>query len=108
MLFRSPGFTLVAFAAARRHREIGIRSAMGAPPSRLIAEAFRRDIVPVLGGAVVGTLLAWRIDVAFGDSVSAATFSATAAFIVLVGALCVAGPARRVLRIDPNEALRHD
>jgi hypothetical protein len=107
VLFSAAGVhTLVAFAAARRHREIGIRSAMGAPPSRLVAEVFRRDLAPVLGGAIVGALGAWRIDVSFGGDISAATFSATTAFMMLVGVLSVAGPARRVLRIDPTEALR--
>ena len=109
VVFAAAGIhTLVAFAVARRHREIGIRSAMGAPPSRLVAEAFRRDFVPVLGGAVVGALLAWRIDVSFNDGVSATAFVATAAFMVLVGVLSVAGPARRIVRIDPNEALREN
>lgn len=99
--------TLVAFAATQRRREIGIRSAMGAPPSRLVREAFRRDLAPVLGGAIIGALLAWRIDVSVAnDDISAAAFAATAAFVVLAGVLAVAGPARRVLRVDATEALR--
>lgn len=107
VLFSAAGIhTLVAFAAARRRREIGIRSAMGAPPSRIVAEAFRRDLVPVLGGAVVGAVLAWRIGVSFNDGVSAMAFSATAAFMILLGLVSVAGPARRVIGIDPSEALR--
>lgn len=96
----------MTFTAARRRREIGIRSAMGAPPSRLIAEAFRRDLTPVLVGLVGGALLAWRIDVSY--DVSATAFSATAALMGLVGMLSVAGPALRVLRVDPTEALREN
>ena len=110
VLFSAAGIhTLVAFAVARRRRELGIRSAMGAPPSRLIAEAFRRDLVPVVVGAVVGGLLASRIDVPYsGDGVSVAAFSATVAFMVVVGVLSVAGPARRIIGIDPSEALREN
>jgi ABC-type antimicrobial peptide transport system permease subunit len=110
VLFSAAGIhTLVAFTAARRHRELGIRSAMGAPHSRLIAEAFRRDLVPVVVGAVVGGLVASRIDLPYSDGgISVTAFSATAAFMVVVGVLAVAGPARRIIGIDPSEALREN
>jgi len=108
VLFSAAGIhTLVAFAVAQRHREIGIRSALGAAPSRLVADVFRRHLSPVLGGIIVGALLAWRIDVSFAnDNISVTVFSASAAFMIAIGLLAVAGPAQRAVRINPTEALR--
>ena len=80
---------------------------MGAPPSRLVAELFRGHLSPVLGGVILGAVLAWRIDVSFSnDSISATVLSLSAAFMLVIGLLAVAGPARRAIRINPTEALR--
>jgi putative ABC transport system permease protein len=108
VLFSAAGIhTLVAFAVAQRHREIGIRSALGAPPSRLVAEVFRRHLSPVLGGVIVGALLAWRIDVSFAsDDISAKVLFGSAAVMIAIGLIAVAGPALRAVRINPTEALR--
>jgi len=108
VLFSAAGIhTLVAFAVAQRHREIGIRSALGAPPSRLVADVFRRHLSPVLAGVIVGALMAWRIDVSFAnDNISVTVLSASAAFMIAIGLIAVAGPARRAIRINPSEALR--
>jgi putative ABC transport system permease protein len=107
-LFSAAGIhTLVTFAVTQRHREIGIRSALGAPPSRLVADIFRRHMSPVLGGVIVGTLLAWRINVSFAnDDISLTVLFASAAFMIAIGLIAVAGPARRAIRINPTEALR--
>ena len=76
---------------------------------RLVADVFRRELFPVVVGAVVGLLLAFPLDKLFpADSVSVTTRSVSAAFIfmVAIGLLAVGGPARRLLRIDSTEALR--
>jgi putative ABC transport system permease protein len=110
VLFAAAGIhTLVAFAVAQRRREIGIRCALGASPLRLVADVFRRDLSPVVAGAAVGILLAMPIDKllsASAASVSTRSVFATFLFIIAVGVLAVAGPARRLLRIDSTEALR--
>jgi predicted permease len=108
VLFSAAGIhTLVVFAVAQRRHEIGIRSALGAPPRRLVADAFRRDLSPVVGGAVVGALLALAIDrFLLNGGISVTALSASAAFMILIGCISVAGPARRVLQVDSTEALR--
>jgi len=109
LLFSMAGIhTLVAFAVAQRRREIGIRSALGAPPLRLVAGVFRRDLSPVVAGAIAGALLAFPIDKLTRNDGSVTTLSVYAAFlfIVAIGLLAIAGPARRLLRIDSTEALR--
>ena len=111
VLFSAAGIhTLVAFAVAQRRREIGIRSALGAPPLHLVASVFRRDLSPVLVGAVGGAFLAFPVHNSMPtSSVSLSmTFSVPAAlmFMFAIGLLAVAGPAHRLLRVDSTEALR--
>ena len=63
LLFSMAGiYTLMAFTVAQRWREIGLRSALGAQPRRLVAGIFGRALVPVVAGAVAGSLVALLID----------------------------------------------
>ena len=112
LLFSMAGiYTLMAFIVAQRWREIGVRSALGAQPRRLLIGIFGRAAVPLLIGAVAGCAIALRlhsslpIAEAGGRSIPGIV-PASAALMIVVGLLAVAGPARRAIRIDPTEALR--
>ena len=112
LLFSMAGmYTLMAFIVAQRWREIGVRSALGAQPRRLLIGIFGRAAVPLLIGAIAGCAIALRlhsflpIAEAGGRSIPGVV-PASAALMIVVGLLAVAGPARRALRIDPIEALR--
>jgi ABC-type antimicrobial peptide transport system permease subunit len=114
LLFSTAGiYTLTAFTVAQRRREIGVRSALGAQPRRLVTGIFRRALVPVAGGAIVGSLVAVLIDFylpideVVGQNVPG-VIPASAALMVVIGLLAASGPARRALRIDPAAALRDD
>ncbi|MBI4473566.1 MAG: hypothetical protein HY646_12935, partial [Acidobacteria bacterium] len=55
VLFSVAGiYTLMAFTVVQRRREIGIRSARGASPQRLVLVIFRRVLVPVSAGVALG------------------------------------------------------
>ena len=95
----------------KRRREIGIRSALGARPRRLLAAVFRRALGQVAAGFVVGILLALLVDYylpieAAGGRNVPGVIPGAAAFMIVVGLLAALGPARRGLRVDPTEALR--
>ena len=112
LLFSMAGiYTLMAFIVAQRWREIGVRSALGAQPRRLLIGIFGRAAVPLLIGAIAGCAIALRlhsslpIAEAGGRSIPGIV-PASAALMIVVGLLAVAGPARRAIRIDPTEALR--
>ena len=87
------------------------RSALGAQPRRLLIGIFGRAAVPLLIGAIAGCAIALRlhsslpIAEAGGRSIPGIV-PASAALMIVVGLLAVAGPARRAIRIDPTEALR--
>jgi predicted permease len=103
---------VTAYGVARRTREIGIRSALGARPSDLVRLVLARSLFVVATGLAIGMGLAW----ASGRVLRAQLFDVApdnpyvvgiaAALMLLVG--CVAGwvPARRAARIDAVVALR--
>jgi predicted permease len=112
LLFSMAGiYTLTAFIVAQRWREIGVRAALGAQPRHLLIGIFGRAAVPLLIGAMAGCAIALRLHsflsiAEVGGRSIPGIVPASAALMIVVGLLAVAGPARRAIRIDPVEALR--
>jgi putative ABC transport system permease protein len=112
LLFSMAGmYTLMAFIVAQRSREIGVRAALGAQPRQLLFGIFGRAAVPLLIGAMVGCALALRLQSALpiieaGGRSIPGIVPVSAAMMIVVGLLAVAGPARRAIRINPTDALR--
>jgi macrolide transport system ATP-binding/permease protein len=104
-------YSLMAFIVAQRWREIGVRTALGAQPRRLLIGIFGRAAVPLLIGAMAGCALALLVHASLpiaevGGRSIPGIVPASAALMIVAGLLAVAGPARRAIRIDPTEALR--
>jgi putative ABC transport system permease protein len=104
-------YALMSFTVARRRREIGIRMALGAPPGRMLASIFARALWQIAAGIAVGVAVALflhnrlNIEVEGGWHIPG-ILPAAAVFIMVIGLLSAAGPARRAIRVDPTEALR--
>jgi putative ABC transport system permease protein len=102
---------LMSFTINRKRREIGIRSALGARPQRLLLDVSRQALVQVglgalLGGSVALALAHWiPVDELGGRSVPG-LIPAAALLLMGVGLLAAIGPARQALRVEPTEALR--
>lgn len=101
-------YALMSFTVAQRTREIGIRTALGAPPRRLVLNVCGRAASQVVAGVVVGSVLAAGAFVAIGVGAVRAMplLLAVAAIMVMVAVLATFGPARRGVRIQAVEALR--
>ena len=104
-------YALMSFTVNQRRREIGIRSALGARPWRLLADVFRRALGQLAIGAFGGVLVALLIDFylpiekAGGWEVPGVIPAATL-LMMIVGLLATAGPARRGFEVEPTEAMR--
>ena len=102
-------FSLMSVSVARRTREIGLRSALGAGPARLIAGIFSRAAVLVGSGIAAGNfvlLLFVRLEPELTVADVADALLITSAVVMTVGLLACVEPARRALRIDPIDALK--
>jgi putative ABC transport system permease protein len=107
-------YGVMAYAVARRQRELGIRLALGASPSSLFRLVLRRGagltaagvIVGLVGAAAVGRVmqsLLFEISPADG-----ATFAAVPLVLGVVALAACAWPARRASRAEPLDALRSE
>jgi putative ABC transport system permease protein len=105
-------FGLVAYLVERRTRDFGIRLALGARPADLWIYVLRQSALPASVGIVVGILAAWTLKrlveaTMFGwESSGALAMTVVSIAMLAISVLAAAGPARRVLRIDPTIALR--
>jgi ABC-type antimicrobial peptide transport system permease subunit len=101
---------LMSFTVNQRRREIGIRAALGAPAGRILAGVLTRAARQLALGVGVGLTAAVALDLATGgvllDGAGLLLVPGTAAFMLVVGLLAAAGPARRGLRVQPTESLR--
>jgi len=103
-------YALMSFTVAQRTREIGIRTALGAAPHRILLGIFGRAARQLALGLLLGSLLSGAVLSSTGLGLGRATslLLAVAATMLVVGLLATLGPARRGLRIQPSEALRAD
>jgi len=105
-------YGVVAQTVRRRKTEFGIRLALGAPPTRLVAEVVRGGVAPVAAGVVAGCLAAVAASellagFLFGVQPTDPASLLTASLLLLVaGALASAIPAARASATDPATALR--
>jgi ABC-type antimicrobial peptide transport system permease subunit len=108
-------YGLVAYAAVRRTREIGIRMAIGATSRSVLKMVLGQGLTLALVGLVVGlagSVGAGRLLQAvfpMGDGERDITaFVLVASVVLLVTTLAAYIPARRASRTNPMRALRYD
>jgi putative ABC transport system permease protein len=102
-------FSLMSVSVARRTREIGLRSALGASRTRLLTGVFSRALVLIGSGVVAGNsvlLLFVTLVTELELSDVRDALLTTSLLMLTVGLLACVEPARRALRIHPTEALK--
>jgi ABC-type antimicrobial peptide transport system permease subunit len=103
---------VLAYTVARRTRELGIRSTLGARPAVLLRLVVSQGMAPVIVGLAVGgaaSLFLTRFVATLLFGVSAGdpgTLVAVVATLLGVAALACLAPALRAMHLSPVEALR--
>jgi predicted permease len=107
-------YGVTAYAVARRTREIGIRIALGARRADVVRMVLREGMSLTLIGSAMGLIVAAAMSrvlagFLFGiPPIDPLTFTGTAVLFAAIGLAASYVPARRAIRIDAIEALRHD
>jgi predicted permease len=105
-------YALMSFTVTQRTREIGIRSALGAPPREIVATIAKRAGLQLATGVALGVAGSlWMFRQLVNDTLvtpdGRLTILTTVALAtLLVGGLACLRPTARGLRIQPTEALR--
>jgi putative ABC transport system permease protein len=107
-------YAVLAFAVVQRTHEIGVRMALGARRSAVMAAVLRSGVLLAAGGAALGlagaaVLTRSLSTMLFGLSpLDAGTYAAVTVGLIAVAALASAVPARRATSVDPVVALRSE
>ncbi len=107
-------YGVVAFSAAHRTREIGVRMALGAARGEIVRMVLRQGVSLTCIGLGIGVALAWiagrliagqLLGVSGTDPL---TIAGTAGLLLLVAICACSLPALRAAALDPLKALRRD
>jgi predicted permease len=107
-------YGVISYLVSQRRREIGVRMALGASPSEIVALVLRRGVVLIGGGLLLGlalSALASRLigTLLFGvKPYDPLTLFIAAAFLACAGLAACAAPARWAARLDPARVLRDE
>jgi predicted permease len=107
-------YGVLSHVVAARHREIGIRAALGATPAQIMGTVTRIGLIPVACGAIVGIagaaaasrlLAAHLYDM---DRFDPASYALSIVAIIVAAAAACLVPAYRAGRLSPVEVLREE
>jgi predicted permease len=107
-------YGVISHWVSRRTREIGIRLAVGARTEEVQRLVIRQGMTLAVVGMIPGLLMAWfssRLLASFLYNLPShdpVTFTSVLLFLEAVTFLACWIPSRRVLKVDPSTALRHD
>jgi putative ABC transport system permease protein len=103
---------LVVFTVTQRTREIGLRIALGATPSRVVRTVTQRSLIWCAAGMVTGAAASFAIARTLAGSyyefsdIDPLAIAAACVVLAMVAFTASYLPARRAARVDPAVTLR--
>jgi predicted permease len=107
-------YAVVAYGVAQRARELGIRAALGATASDLLALVSREMVGTIALGIAIGLAGAWGVSQVLAsllyrvDPRDPVTFAVVPLVLVLPAIVATMLPALRAARVDPTQVMRSD
>jgi putative ABC transport system permease protein len=107
-------YGVLAYTVTQRHREIGIRLALGAPKRNVLSLVIAQGMKLVLAGVAIGIAGALALTRVMRNLLyqiepnDPLTLLAVSLLLVATALLACWLPARRAARVDPMEALRYE
>jgi ABC-type antimicrobial peptide transport system permease subunit len=107
-------YGVISYSVSQRTREIGIRMALGAWPSRVVRLVLRGVRLPLTIGIAAGLPAVWALSrliesMLFGlKPTDPLAVGGATVLLVAVAQLAAYLPARRAARVDPLVALRSE
>jgi predicted permease len=107
-------FGVVGYAVRQRHREIGIRLALGARAATIVRYVAREGLAPTAAGLVLGiAAAAAAVPLLRGllvgiSPIDPGSFAIASLLLLAAAMLAAAAPIRQALRVDPVQALRSE
>jgi ABC-type antimicrobial peptide transport system permease subunit len=107
-------YGVLSYGVTQRAREIGLRMALGASGSSVVAMVVRHGLALTGIGIVIGLAGSWAAtrslkNLLYGvTATDPATFAEVAALLTLIAFVACWLPARRASKIDPIRVLREE
>ena len=107
-------YGLLMRSVALRTREIGIRMALGAQKSKVVIAVARKAMLDIGAGLLAGEAAAFFLTKGIRQLLELAQpktmtpYLWSSGILLLVGTIAIIFPARRIVSVDPIEALRTD
>src|SRR5262245_28285354 len=107
-------YGVTSYGVTCRRREIGIRTALGADPVRIVGLMIRDGMVLVATGLTLGSAASLAVTRLLAAALygvtptDAASFIITSIAVTLIGLSACFLPARWAVRVEPMAALRHE
>ena len=107
-------YGVISYLVEQRHKEFGIRLALGAASSSLVALVLRQSMRLAVIGVAIGVMLALGISRLFAsmlfnvDTLDVAGYVGAIGLVFLACLFATYAPSRRAGRVDPIHALRQD
>jgi len=106
-------YGLMTYSVSLRHREIGIRMAIGAAPANVVRMVLKQGMILAGSGVVLGLVLSLAVSRPLSNLVRGRGFNMPLVALVALALLAIAAlgayiPARRASQVDPNTVLRQE